>query len=31
MPLADMQDSEIIPVDSEHNALYQCLPRERRS
>ena len=29
MPLADMQDSEIIPVDSEHNALYQCLPRER--
>jgi len=29
MPLADMQDSEIIPVDSEHNALYQCLPCER--
>ena len=29
MPLADMKDSEIIPVDSEHNALYQCLPLER--
>ena len=29
MPLAEMNDSEIIPVDSEHNALYQCLPRER--
>ena len=24
-----MKDSEIIPVDSEHNALYQCLPRAR--
>ena len=29
MPLADMKDSEIIPVDSEHNAIYQCLPHER--
>ena len=29
MPLAEMKDSEIIPVDSEHNALYQCLPSER--
>ena len=29
MPLAELRDSEIIPVDSEHNALYQCLPRER--
>ena len=29
MPLAEIKDSEIIPVDSEHNALYQCLPSER--
>ena len=29
MPLAEMKDSEIIPIDSEHNALYQCLPSER--
>ena len=29
MPLAEMKGSEIIPVDSEHNALYQCLPSER--
>jgi len=29
MPLAEKKDSEIIPVDSEHNALYQCLPLER--
>tara|TARA_B100001287_G_scaffold274519_1_gene279985 strand:+ start:572 stop:1723 length:1152 start_codon:yes stop_codon:yes gene_type:complete len=29
MPLAKAKDSEIIPVDSEHNALYQCLPPER--
>ena len=29
MPLAEMKNSEIIPVDSEHNAIYQCLPRHR--
>ena len=26
MPLAKTKNSEIIPVDSEHNALYQCFP-----
>ena len=29
MPLAETKNSEIIPLDSEHNALYQCFPRER--
>jgi len=26
MPLAKTKNSEIIPVDSEHNAIYQCFP-----
>jgi len=29
MPLSKVKNSEIIPVDSEHNAIYQCLPHER--
>ena len=29
MPLAETKNSEIIPVDSEHNAIYQCLPPQR--
>jgi 1-deoxy-D-xylulose-5-phosphate reductoisomerase len=29
MPLADKKNSEIIPLDSEHNAIFQCLPHER--
>ena len=29
MPLAKKKNAEIIPVDSEHNALYQCLPLEK--
>lgn len=29
MPLAETKNSQIIPVDSEHNALYQCLPNNR--
>ena len=31
MPLAKKKNAEIIPVDSEHNALYQCLPLEKKS
>jgi len=29
MPLAKIKNSEIIPVDSEHNAIHQCLPWNR--
>ena len=29
MPLAKAQNSEIIPIDSEHNAIHQCLPPHR--
>jgi|TARA_B100001093_G_scaffold481855_1_gene512956 1-deoxy-D-xylulose-5-phosphate reductoisomerase len=29
MPLAQAKNSEIIPVDSEHNAIHQCLPKNR--
>ena len=29
MPLAKIKNSEIIPVDSEHNAIHQCFPPER--
>jgi 1-deoxy-D-xylulose-5-phosphate reductoisomerase len=29
MPLAKAKNSIIIPVDSEHNAIHQCLPHER--
>ncbi len=29
MPLAKKKNSEIIPIDSEHNAIYQCLPLEK--
>ena len=29
MPLAQTKNSEIIPVDSEHNALHQCFPPHR--
>ena len=29
MPLAQIKNSEIIPIDSEHNAIYQCLPKHR--
>ena len=29
MPLAKARNSEIIPIDSEHNAIYQCLPPQR--
>ena len=29
MPLAKTKNSEIIPVDSEHNAIHQCLPPHR--
>ena len=29
MPLAKSKNSEIIPVDSEHNAIHQCLPAYR--
>ena len=29
MPLAKIKNSEIIPVDSEHNAIHQCLPLQR--
>ena len=29
MPLAESKNSEIIPVDSEHNAIHQCFPRPR--
>ncbi len=29
MPLAQTKNSEIIPIDSEHNAIYQCLPKHR--
>jgi 1-deoxy-D-xylulose-5-phosphate reductoisomerase len=29
MPLAEKKNSAIIPVDSEHNALYQCFPHEK--
>ena len=29
MPLAKIRNSEIIPVDSEHNAIHQCLPLQR--
>ena len=29
MPLAKIKNSEIIPLDSEHNAIHQCLPLQR--
>ena len=29
MPLAKARNSEIIPIDSEHNAIHQCLPPQR--
>jgi 1-deoxy-D-xylulose-5-phosphate reductoisomerase len=29
MPLAQIKNSEIIPVDSEHNAIHQCFPPHR--
>ena len=29
MPLAKIKNSEIIPLDSEHNAIHQCLPSQR--
>jgi len=29
IPLSKAKNSEIIPVDSEHNAIHQCLPNER--
>ncbi|MDB3948043.1 1-deoxy-D-xylulose-5-phosphate reductoisomerase, partial [Gammaproteobacteria bacterium] len=29
MPLAKITNSNIIPVDSEHNAIHQCFPPER--
>ena len=29
IPLSNAKNSEIIPVDSEHNAIHQCLPHER--
>ena len=29
MPLAKIKNSQIIPVDSEHNAIHQCLPLQR--
>ena len=29
MPLAQTKNSEIIPVDSEHNAIHQCFPPQR--
>jgi len=29
MPLAQTKNSEIIPVDSEHNAIHQCFPPHR--
>ena len=29
MPLAQTKNSEIIPVDSEHNAIHQCFPPRR--
>jgi len=29
MPLAKIKNSEIIPLDSEHNAIHQCLPFQR--
>ena len=29
MPLAQAKKSEIIPVDSEHNAIHQCFPPQR--
>ena len=29
IPLSKAKNSEIIPVDSEHNAIHQCLPHER--
>jgi len=29
IPLSNAKNSEIIPVDSEHNAIHQCLPNER--
>ena len=29
MPLAKAKNSTIIPIDSEHNAIHQCLPHER--
>ena len=31
MPLAETKNSNIIPVDSEHNAIHQCLPPHRES
>ncbi len=29
IPISHVKNAEIIPVDSEHNAIYQCLPYER--
>lgn len=29
MPLAETKNAQIIPVDSEHNAIHQCLPSKR--
>jgi 1-deoxy-D-xylulose-5-phosphate reductoisomerase len=29
MPLAKAKNSKIIPIDSEHNAIHQCLPHKR--
>ena len=29
MPLARSKDSTIIPIDSEHNAIFQCLPEDK--
>jgi 1-deoxy-D-xylulose-5-phosphate reductoisomerase len=29
MPLAKARNSKIIPIDSEHNAIHQCLPPQR--
>ena len=29
MPLAKSKGSKIIPIDSEHNAIFQCLPDDK--
>lgn len=31
MPLAEKSGAQIIPLDSEHNAIYQCLPNQYRT
>ena len=31
LPLSDQKNAKIIPVDSEHNAIYQCLPGEKNT